>query len=103
MPPIVGGGRRNRTPSAGTAAERPRAGAPLHQWQHPIRVGHTATPSPFHPLGLKGAGESGLGGALAAATNAVADALGDLAPGLTTVPATPPRLMAVLAAAAAAP
>ena len=66
-----------------------------------IRVGHMATPSPFHPLGLKGAGESGLGGALAAATNAVADALGDLAPGLTTVPATPPRLMAILAAGAA--
>ena len=46
-----------------------------------IRVGHMATPSPFHPLGLKGAGESGLGGALAAATNAVADALGRLGAG----------------------
>ncbi|MBP0495052.1 xanthine dehydrogenase family protein molybdopterin-binding subunit [Pararoseomonas indoligenes] len=66
-----------------------------------IRVDHMATPSPFHPLGMKGAGESGLGGALAAATNAVADALGALSPGLTTVPATPPRLMALLARGAA--
>jgi len=62
----------------------------------PIRVGHMATPSPFHPLGLKGAGESGLGGALAAVTNAVADALGPRASRLLTVPATPPRLMAIL-------
>ena len=62
----------------------------------PIRVGHMSTPSPFHPLGMKGAGESGLGGALAAVTNAVGDALGPLSPMLTMLPATPPRLMAIL-------
>ena len=63
----------------------------------PIRVGHKETPSPFHPLGMKGAGESGVGGGLAAVTNAVADALGPVAALLTTVPATPPRLMQLLA------
>ena len=42
----------------------------------PIRIEHRTTPSPFHPLGLKGAGESGVGGAMAAVINAVADATG---------------------------
>lgn len=59
----------------------------------PIKVGHMCTPSPFHPLGLKGAGESGLAGALAAAINAVSDALESGAGCLTTVPMTPPRLL----------
>jgi carbon-monoxide dehydrogenase large subunit len=54
----------------------------------PIRVGHLCTPSPFHPLGMKGAGESGVGGALAALTNAVTDALGKGCV-LHRVPATP--------------
>ncbi len=63
----------------------------------PFRVGHMSTPSPFHPLGMKGAGESGLGGALAAVFNAVGDALGPLSARLDTVPATPPRLVAILA------
>lgn len=63
----------------------------------PIRVGHMSTPSPFHPLGMKGAGESGLGGALAAVFNAVGDALGPASARLDTVPATPPRLMELLA------
>ncbi|WP_018262229.1 xanthine dehydrogenase family protein molybdopterin-binding subunit [Methylobacterium sp. WSM2598] len=63
----------------------------------PIRVGHMSTPSPFHPLGMKGGGESGLGGALAAMTNAVCDALGPASGRLATIPATPPRLMALLA------
>jgi len=60
-----------------------------------IRVGHRVTLNPFHPLGMKGAGESGLGGALSAVTNAVANALGDDAR-LTHVPATPARVMASL-------
>ncbi|RLK45700.1 xanthine dehydrogenase family protein molybdopterin-binding subunit [Cupriavidus plantarum] len=61
----------------------------------PIRVGHLTTPNPFHPLGMKGAGESGVGGALAAAFNAVADALGDDAR-LEHVPASPARVIAAL-------
>lgn len=62
----------------------------------PIRVGHLVTPSPFHPLGMKGAGESGLGGAMAATANAVADALGPAAAWLETFPATPPRVLDAL-------
>lgn len=61
-----------------------------------IRVGHMSTPSPFHPLGMKGAGESGLGGALAAIANAVGNALGSSSARLTTIPATPPRLLKIL-------
>ncbi|WP_244231173.1 xanthine dehydrogenase family protein molybdopterin-binding subunit [Paraburkholderia graminis] len=61
----------------------------------PIRVGHRITLNPFHPLGMKGAGESGVGGALAAVSNAVADALGDDGC-VKHVPATPARVMASL-------
>jgi carbon-monoxide dehydrogenase large subunit len=37
---------------------------------------HIETPSPLNPLGMKGAGEAGCSGAVAAIANAVADALG---------------------------
>ena len=61
-----------------------------------IRVGHLVTPSPFHPLGMKGAGESGVGGGFAATANAVCDALGPAAMFLEAFPATPPRVLAAL-------
>ena len=67
----------------------------------PIRLAHMQTPSPFHPLGMKGAGESGLGGALSAVFNAVGDALGRDGSRLDTVPATPERLVRILAERAA--
>jgi carbon-monoxide dehydrogenase large subunit len=62
----------------------------------PLRIGHLVTPGPFHPLGMKGAGESGVGGAYAVLANAVADALGAKAPNRTLVPATPPRIARAL-------
>lgn len=62
-----------------------------------IRIGHRSTPSPHHPLGLKGAGESGVGGAMAAAMNAVADALGSDGRRLTRCPATAPAVLGILA------
>jgi len=37
---------------------------------------HIETPSPLNPLGMKGAGEAGCSGALAAIANAIADAIG---------------------------
>lgn len=37
---------------------------------------HLETPSPLNPLGMKGAGEAGCSGAVAAIVNAIADALG---------------------------
>lgn len=61
-----------------------------------IRLGHRVTPSPFHPLGMKGAGESGLGGAFAATANAVGAALGPAAKFLDAFPATPPRILSAL-------
>lgn len=63
----------------------------------PIRLGHRSTPSPFHPLGLKGAAESGVGGALAAVTNAVADALGPEGAALSQVPSLPEHVLAIAA------
>jgi aerobic carbon-monoxide dehydrogenase large subunit len=41
-----------------------------------IRTAFVETPSPYNPLGAKGIGEGGTIGALAAVTNAVADAVG---------------------------
>lgn len=61
----------------------------------PIRVGHRETRNPFHPLGMKGAGESGLGGAMAALGNAVANALGS-AGTIENVPMTPARIISAL-------
>ena len=40
-----------------------------------FEVGHLETPSPFNPLGAKGAGESGVGGPLGAVVSAVEHAL----------------------------
>jgi carbon-monoxide dehydrogenase large subunit len=40
-----------------------------------LLLGHTVTPSPFNPLGVKGVGEAGTVGAPAAIANAVVDAL----------------------------
>jgi hypothetical protein len=40
-----------------------------------FQVGHVETPSPFNPLGAKGAGESGVGGPLGAVVSAVENAL----------------------------
>jgi carbon-monoxide dehydrogenase large subunit len=49
-------------------------------------------PTATNPLGVKGAGEAGTVGALAAVTNAVADALAPLGIGHVDMPATPERI-----------
>ena len=49
-----------------------------------ITLGHTITPSPTNPLGVKGVGEAGTIGSAPAVINAVVDALADL--GVTDVP-----------------
>lgn len=61
-----------------------------------FKIGHRCTPSPFHPLGMKGAGESGFGGAMAVIANAVADALGSEADMLQRMPCRPERLLPLL-------
>jgi carbon-monoxide dehydrogenase large subunit/6-hydroxypseudooxynicotine dehydrogenase subunit gamma len=52
-------------------------------------------PSPLNPLGIKGAGESGVNGVGAAIASAIDDAIG--IPGaITELPVTPQRLKAII-------
>ena len=73
-----------------TAVEMPR-----------IEVEHQITPSPFTPLGTKGAGESGLGCALSAVVSAVDDALAGFNVRIDEIPMTPARVWRALAEAGA--
>jgi carbon-monoxide dehydrogenase large subunit len=58
-----------------------------------FEVGHNIVPTKLNPLGVKGAGEAGTVGALAAAMNAIVDALGTEA---LDMPATPERVWRAL-------
>ena len=60
---------------------------------------HTVTPSPYNPLGVKGAGESGATGAPAAVANAVVDALAPLGIDHVDLPITPERVWSAVRAA----
>ncbi|MGD9764122.1 MAG: xanthine dehydrogenase family protein molybdopterin-binding subunit, partial [Candidatus Binatia bacterium] len=62
---------------------------------------HMETPSPHIPGGIKGMGESGTIPGCAAIANAIDDALSDLPVTVTTLPVTPPRLLALIRAAEA--
>jgi aerobic carbon-monoxide dehydrogenase large subunit len=64
-----------------------------------IGLGSQETPSPFTSMGTKGAGESGVGGSLAAVTNAVNDALRPLGARVHDMPLSPPRLLGAIRAA----
>jgi carbon-monoxide dehydrogenase large subunit len=64
-----------------TAVEMPR-----------FEIAHQATPSPFTPLGMKGAGESGVGATLGALCSAIEDAFPELDLQLTQLPLTPSRV-----------
>jgi carbon-monoxide dehydrogenase large subunit len=68
-----------------TAVETPR-------WE----VGETVTPSPHHPIGAKGVGESPTVGAPAAIVNAVVDALWHLGVRHVDIPITPPKVWNLL-------
>lgn len=61
-----------------------------------LELVHLATPSPLTVGGIKGMGESGTIGAVAAIANAVADALGPRGRPLTRVPLTPARVRELL-------
>jgi carbon-monoxide dehydrogenase large subunit len=54
-----------------------------------IELGHQETPSPFTPLGVKGVGESGVGGTLGAIASAIENAFPELDLRLTELPFTP--------------
>jgi carbon-monoxide dehydrogenase large subunit len=63
-------------------------------------TGVQESPSPHNPLGVKGAGESGTIGALAAVRNAVVDALWPLGVRHVDMPMTPARVWQAIEAAA---
>jgi carbon-monoxide dehydrogenase large subunit len=58
-----------------------------------FRLDHQETPSPFTLLGTKGAGESGVGGALGAIANAVNDALSPLGVKARKLPYSGPNIL----------
>ena len=68
-----------------TAVETPR-------WE----TDKTCTPSPHHPFGAKGVGESATVGAPPAIANAVVDALWHLGVRHIDIPITPPKVWALL-------
>jgi CO/xanthine dehydrogenase Mo-binding subunit len=62
-------------------------------WEVPISERtYTETPSPFSPMGIKGAGENAVLATPAVLLNAINDALRPLGVKCTTIPATPLRL-----------
>ncbi|HEV8348322.1 MAG TPA: molybdopterin cofactor-binding domain-containing protein, partial [Vicinamibacterales bacterium] len=61
-------------------------------------LGHTVTPSPVNPLGVKGVGEAGTIGATPAIANAVLDALGPLGITHLDLPMTPEKIWQALEA-----
>ena len=65
-----------------------------------LRVGHHGVPCTTNPLGVKGAGESGVAGALPSAVNAVLDALASRGVRRLDLPMTPARVWAALRDAA---
>jgi carbon-monoxide dehydrogenase large subunit len=64
----------------------------------PVTLGHTVTPSPRNPLGVKGVGESGAIGAPPAVVNAVVDALAPLGVRHVDMPFTAGRIWELIAA-----
>ncbi|MCZ8131153.1 MAG: xanthine dehydrogenase family protein molybdopterin-binding subunit [Steroidobacteraceae bacterium] len=64
-----------------------------------IAVAHHDSPNPVTYLGLKGAGEAGVGGSAAAVVNAVNDALLPLGVSINDLPVTAPRVWAAIQAA----
>jgi carbon-monoxide dehydrogenase large subunit len=68
----------------------------------PIAVGYHPVPATSNPLGVKGCGEAGVSGALAAVINAVLDALAQRGVRQIDMPATPERIWEALQASRAA-
>jgi carbon-monoxide dehydrogenase large subunit len=64
-----------------------------------IETGHTVTPSPTNPMGVKGVGEAGTIGSAPAVINAILDALAPYGVHDIDMPATPERVWRALSAA----
>jgi carbon-monoxide dehydrogenase large subunit len=66
-------------------------------WETPrFELGETVTPSPHHPIGAKGVGESATVGAPPAIANAVVDALAHLGVKHVDIPITPEKVWKIL-------
>jgi aerobic carbon-monoxide dehydrogenase large subunit len=63
-----------------------------------IRLGHMVTPSPFSPLGTKGAGETGMLGPPPALASAIEDALVDFGVEVRSTPFTPEKILNLIRA-----
>jgi 2-furoyl-CoA dehydrogenase large subunit len=61
-----------------------------------MEIGHICTPSPFTPLGSKGAGESSSETVPVLIANAVADALSSLGVSVTELPLNPKRVWSLI-------
>jgi carbon-monoxide dehydrogenase large subunit len=61
-----------------------------------IEVIHLSTPSPFTESGIKGVGEGGAVGPMAALGNAVTDALAPFGVSVRALPLTPDRVLALV-------
>jgi carbon-monoxide dehydrogenase large subunit len=57
-----------------------------------FEIDHTVTPSPHHPIGVKGIGETGTIASTPTVYNAVIDALSPLGVEQIEMPLTPPRV-----------
>ncbi|MEZ5248785.1 MAG: molybdopterin cofactor-binding domain-containing protein [Ilumatobacteraceae bacterium] len=68
----------------------------------PITLGHTITPSPTNPLGVKGIGEAGTIGAAPAVINAIVDALSGLGVTDMPMPASPQTVWTTIQSASTA-
>jgi CO/xanthine dehydrogenase Mo-binding subunit len=61
-----------------------------------IILGHMVTPSPFSPLGTKGAGETGMLGPPPALASAIEDALAEFGVEIRSTPYTPERILKLI-------
>jgi aerobic carbon-monoxide dehydrogenase large subunit len=69
----------------------------------PITIGHSVTPSPTNPLGVKGVGEAGTIGSAPAVMNAIVDALSGLGVRNVEMPASPHTVWSAIQAARSEP
>jgi aerobic carbon-monoxide dehydrogenase large subunit len=66
-----------------------------------IEIGHTESPSPLNPLGIKGVGEGGAIPGPAVIAEAIDDALAPLGVRVREMPLDPGRVLALIEAAGA--
>src|SRR2546425_201033 len=71
-------------------------GVPKPAQLPPFELGHTVTPSPHNPLGVKGVGEAGTIGATPAVVNAVLDALAPFGVSHLDMPLTSRKIWAAI-------